>query len=90
MARYKPVEYAQGQFISIAFEHQVLPGSFEHALNYIVDNKIDFAILDGAHENDDVGALQKHWQMAMCWMTIDNCHTGKSAEQFARAGESVD
>jgi hypothetical protein len=28
MARYKPVEYAQGQFISIAFEHQILPVRF--------------------------------------------------------------
>ena len=37
MARYKPADYAQGQFIPIAFEHQVLPGTFEHALSYIVD-----------------------------------------------------
>ncbi len=29
MARYKPVDYAQGQFIPIAFEHQILPGSFD-------------------------------------------------------------
>jgi transposase len=56
MARYKPADYAQGQFIPIAFEHQVLPGTFEHALSYIVDNKLDFAILDAACTNDDVGA----------------------------------
>ena len=56
MARYKPVDYSQGQFIPISFEHQILPGSFEHALSYIVDNKLDFSILDAAHINDDVGA----------------------------------
>lgn len=56
MARYKHVDYAQGQFISVAFEHQILPGSFEHALSYIVDNKLDFAILDDAHDNDELGA----------------------------------
>ena len=56
MARYKPVEYAQGQFISIAFEHQILPGSFEHALSFIVDNKVDFSKLDGVRRNDDGGA----------------------------------
>jgi transposase len=56
MARYKPVDYAQGQFISVSFEHQILPGTFEYALSYIVDNKLDFAALDAAHANDDAGA----------------------------------
>ncbi|MFH2204405.1 MAG: transposase [Elusimicrobiota bacterium] len=56
MARYKPTNYAQGQFISIAFEHQILPGTFEHALNYIVDNKLKFERLDAARKNDDGGA----------------------------------
>ena len=56
MPRYKPVDYAQGQFIPIAFEHQILPGTFEYALNYVVDHKLDFAILDGLHENDEAGA----------------------------------
>jgi transposase len=56
MARYKPVEYAQGQFVSISFEQQFLPGTFEHALNFIVGNKLDFTLLDAAHHNDDVGA----------------------------------
>ena len=56
MARYKPTNYAQGQFISIAFEHQILPGTFEHALNYIVDNKLRFERLDAVRNNDDGGA----------------------------------
>ena len=30
MARYRPVDYAQGQFISIQFDKQILPGTFEH------------------------------------------------------------
>ena len=56
MARYKPTNYAQGRFISIAFEHQILPRTFEHALNYIVDNKLNFAVLDDSRKNDDSGA----------------------------------
>lgn len=56
MARYKPVEYAQGQFISISFDQQILPGTFEHALNFIVDKKIDFTTIDAAHTNDAAGA----------------------------------
>ena len=45
MARYKPTDYAQGQFIPISFEQQILPGTFEYALNFIVDNKLDFSSL---------------------------------------------
>lgn len=56
MARYKPVDYAQGQFIPIAFEHQILAGTFEHALSYIVDNKLDFSAFDAGRKNDDGGA----------------------------------
>lgn len=56
MARYKPVEYAQGQFVSISFEQQILPGTFEHALNFIVDNKLNLAALDAVHTNDAAGA----------------------------------
>ena len=56
MARYKRVDYAQGQFIPIAFEQQILPGTFEHALSYIVDNKLDFSVLDGVRRNDASGA----------------------------------
>lgn len=56
MARYKPVEYAQGQLIAISFEKQILSGSFEHAVNFVVDEKLDFSVLDAAHTNDDVGA----------------------------------
>jgi transposase len=56
MARYKPVEYAQGQFISISFEKQILPGSFEHAVNFVVGEKLDFSALDKIRTNDDSGA----------------------------------
>lgn len=56
MARYKPADYSQGQFIPISFEQQILPGTFEHALSYVVDHKLDFSVLDDARKNDDVGA----------------------------------
>jgi transposase len=56
LPRYKPTDYSQGQLIPIQFERQILPGSFEYALNYVVDNKVDFALLDGRRHNDEVGA----------------------------------
>jgi transposase len=56
MARYKPADYAQGQFIPVSFEKQILPGTFEHTLSYVVDNKLDFSALDAARKNDAAGA----------------------------------
>ena len=56
MARYKPADYSQGQFIPISFEKQILPGSFEHAVDFVVGEKLDFSILDEAHTNDNAGA----------------------------------
>ncbi|MBK7092471.1 MAG: transposase [bacterium] len=56
MPRYKEANYAQGQFVSIQFEHQILPGSFEHALSYVVDHKIDMTAFHGLRNNDNGGA----------------------------------
>ena len=56
MARYKPADYSQGQFIPISFDKQILPGSFEHAVHFVINEKLDFSILDEARANDDAGA----------------------------------
>jgi transposase len=56
MPRYKEANYAQGQFIPVQFEHQILPGSFEHALSYVVDHKLDLTSFHALHKNDMTGA----------------------------------
>ena len=44
MARYIEYDYSQGKFIPIHFEKQILPGTFEYSLNYLIDNEIDLSI----------------------------------------------
>lgn len=56
MARYKPYSYAQGKFIPVHFEKQILPGTFEYTLNHLIDNELDIAIFDARYRNDDTGA----------------------------------
>lgn len=56
MARYKNYSYEQAMFIPIKFSKQIIPGSFEHALNYIVDNEIDTTIFEARYKNDETGA----------------------------------
>jgi transposase len=56
MPRYKEANYAQGQFVSIQFDHQILPGSFEHTLSHVVDHKLDLSPFHALRRNDDGGA----------------------------------
>ena len=56
MARYKEYDYRQGKFIPISFDKQILPGTFEYTLNYLIDQELDLSILDDRYCNDDPGA----------------------------------
>ena len=56
MARYKDVNYRQQKLIPISFESQILPGTFEYTLNYLIDNEIDLSLFDSRYNNDETGA----------------------------------
>jgi transposase len=56
MARYKEYDYTQGKFIPIHFDKQILPGTFEYTLHYLIDNEIDLSVFDLRYQNDETGA----------------------------------
>jgi transposase len=56
MARYKEYSYEQGKFIPIQFDRQILPGTFEYTLSYLIDSDIDLSVFDGRYKNDETGA----------------------------------
>ena len=45
MARYKPVERG-GMFIPVVLAEQLQPGTFEFALDHLVDHELDLSALD--------------------------------------------
>ena len=55
MARYKPVE-RNGILIPVVLHEQVQPGTFEFALDHLVDHELDLSALDARFRNDEVGA----------------------------------
>jgi transposase len=55
MARYKEVDI-QPRFLPIDLAHQLLPGTFEHALNHLLDNELDLSDFDARFCNDATGA----------------------------------
>ncbi len=56
MARYKSYSYAQGKFIPVHFEKQLIPGTFEYSLNHLVDHELDLSIFDERYRNEETGA----------------------------------
>jgi transposase len=55
MARYKPIDTSP-RFIAVDLERQLVPGTFEHALNYLVDHQLDLSGFDRRYKNDLTGA----------------------------------
>lgn len=55
MARYKLVDRSP-RFIPIVLESQLVPGSFEHALDVLIDTEIDLSRLAARFCNDQTGA----------------------------------
>ena len=53
MARYQPYDVDQVTLIPVLFKDQILPGSFEYALNEIVDQHIDLGPFESRYSNDD-------------------------------------
>jgi hypothetical protein len=58
MARFKPYSYAQKLMIPVDLSEQLQPGTFEFALNQLVD-EMDLSIFNGRFLNDETVA-QRH------------------------------
>ena len=55
MARYKHID-TRPRFLAVDLSKQLLPGSFEHALNHLIDHKLDLSSFDSRYKNDETGA----------------------------------
>ena len=55
MARYKHIDTSP-RFLAVDLQRQLLPGTFEHALNRLLDREIDLSGFDARFSNDATGA----------------------------------
>ena len=55
MPRFKPYNYDQNSMVVINYRDQLQPGTFEHAIHFLVDKKLDLSIFDAHYSNDDGG-----------------------------------
>ena len=55
MAKYKHID-TQPRLIAVDLSRQLLPGTFEHALNHLLDHDVDLSHFDARFQNDETGA----------------------------------
>ena len=55
MGRYRHYNPEQTKMITAPYGRQLLPGTFEHELNYLIDNEIDLGRFAARFKNDDTG-----------------------------------
>jgi len=55
MARYKHIDTSP-RFIAVDLQRQLVPGTFEHALDYLIDHELDLSGFDHRYKNDATGA----------------------------------
>ena len=56
MARYKPYDYRQTKLVPVDFDSQILPGTFEYTLSYLIEHKFDLSEFEARYRNDETGA----------------------------------
>ena len=56
MARFKHYDYGQMKMLPVSFEQQIVPGSFEHTRNYLINHEIDLTVFEHRYRNDETGA----------------------------------
>jgi len=55
MPRYKYID-TNPKFLPVDLARQLLPGTFEHALNHLLDHELDLTRFDARFRNDETGA----------------------------------
>ena len=44
MPRFKDYNYDQTKMLPVSFEQQIIPGTFEHSLLYLIEHEIDLGV----------------------------------------------
>ena len=55
MARYKQYDYAQTMLVAVSLAEQLEPGTLEHTIHYVVEQRLDLSGFDSEHCNDETG-----------------------------------
>jgi len=57
MPNFKPCNYNQTSMVVINYEDQLQPGTFEHAVHYLIDNRLDLSTFYAKYNNEGGGRI---------------------------------
>ena len=57
MAKYKPYDYSQTMMVPVSLSDQLVAGTLEHTIHYMVEERLDLADFDARYRNDETGRL---------------------------------
>ncbi len=55
MPNFIPYDYSQNSMVVINYLDQLQPGTFEHAIHFLISNKLDLSVYFSAYNNSDNG-----------------------------------
>ena len=55
MPRFKHYNYDQDAMVVINYQEQLQPGTFEHAVHYLIEHKLDLSVFHTKYRNEDTG-----------------------------------
>lgn len=87
MARYRHYDPQQTKMIAVSYGRQLLPGTFEHALSYLIDNEIDLGRFAERFKNDETGAPAYDPAVLLKVVLFAYSRGITSSRTMARAGE---
>lgn len=87
MARYIPTERPDTLLVEISLSKQIRPGSFEHAVDFLIDNHMDLTIFDVRYKNDHGGRPAWHPGVLLKCVFVGYARGIFSSRGIARACE---
>ena len=76
MARYKHIDTSP-RFLAVDLQRQLLPGTFEHALNHLIDHELDLSSFDARFKNNETGAAAYPPAMLLKVVLFSTCATAR-------------
>lgn len=55
MPRFKAYDYNQLMMVPVSLEDQLVPGTLEYAIHYLLEERVDTSIFHDKYQNDDTG-----------------------------------
>jgi len=80
---FKDANYHQSTFVAISQEDQIQPSTFEHAIQHLIDNRLDLTLFHKRYNNANGGAaadnpaVPLNARRLLKRLHIQSCHCSK-------------